>query len=262
MSASLETKTSSETMSTSSDISTELLQIIKDNDKRRNAKTENRDENSSKPESTESESTESESVESTHSKETDKSSTFDNISKRFNISDELASTSESSETNTSYDSESDNSNSQYSSLITVVSDVKGDMHKILRLIDLIDKQANDNKSKTHLLQREINELRSELDKLSGSGHGSKSSFFQTHQTNNTNETSNSNETSNTDNTSMETSYTETHCSNTLSNSSVCSKDEFDRFKVDVMKLINNLAEKVDQQIRMFSSAFGGRPRIN
>jgi hypothetical protein len=238
----------SDTISVSSDISTELFQIIRNNEKK-------------------------------------KRGSKDEVSK----------------------SSSSDDSSHFTDLVSHVSDMKGDMHKILRLIHLLDKQATENKSRTHILQKEIDDLRSELGKISldteskskpdsrrMSVASSNVSFSVDSSAEKSNTKSSDDSSFNFDTSSgkddstdeksvpsesevsegksidsrstvdSRSNGTETSASNTTSGtsfSSVCSKDEFDRFKVDVLALINDLAARLDHQIRVFSASMGGKRRI-
>jgi hypothetical protein len=185
--------------------------------------------------------------------------------------EELVKNTESASASLSYCNTITDSDSQYSSIISVVSDVKCDMHKLIRIINILDNKANEYKNKTDSLEKDITLLKEELEKLSretkssfdidshkSSKLDSKSKFFSSADEDSISASSISSSSSKllysskTGTNSCNSFYGSIDGSSIMSSIDSCSRHEFLKFKNDVTETINKLASKVDSQIRTFS----------
>lgn len=149
-----------------------------------------------------------------------------------------------------------------------ISDIKSDMHKIIKIADMLEKKTSYNKLKIDSLEKEIYILKSELEQISSSNLANSnsrqySSQIQSHLDdskilNSACESLNDVSSSETDTIPSFLTNTSSKSINTsLSSDNTHVREDFEKFKNEVAITINQLANKIDTQIKLFISTMSG-----
>jgi hypothetical protein len=209
------------------------------------------------------------------------------LEKTLNKDKEIKNKDENKEDEKSHASKSRESNtdSQYSHLISTLSDVKADMTKMLRIIHALDKQTNSTKTRTDFLKNEIDQIRKTVDRGQGTDRDAKLCEVdgrssdtisvcdvqsndslcstQTVKTTHTGKSTISDQSLNSnfshvtaqtlDSNSSQASCGTKDTSRSAQTQTSCSYDEFHKFKTEVLHMLHDLAKQVNDQMGMLAN---------